>query len=80
MYEMLFCFFFAVVIGYVAKIPRDQKKNNRETITTFRIGPTAILSVTLIDGTVALVLTQIPKIPGEAGCITGHTMSTKWTL
>ena len=40
--------------------------------STWCISSTAILSVTLIDGTVALVLTQIPKIPGEAGCITHH--------
>ena len=77
---MLFCFYFAVVIGYVAKIPRDQKKNNRETITTFRIGPTAILSVTQIDGTVALLLTQKPKIPGRAGCITVQAITTTWAL
>ena len=51
-----------------------------ENFFTLSIDFTAILPVTLIGWTVALVLTQIPKIPGGASCITVQAISTKWTL
>ena len=86
----MYIYFLAKAIAFSYEI----KKNTlRETIkyskivlhiptktSTWCIGSTAILSVTQIDWTVALLLTQAPKIPEGAGCITVQAMSTKWTL
>ena len=81
MYKILICVYCAVVIGYVAKIYHDKKnKEKLFIITTFRIVLTAIHSVTLIDGTVAHGITQIPKIPGGAGCNTVRAITTKLAL
>ena len=81
MYKILICVHCVVVIGYVAKIYHDKKKKEKLfIITTFRICSTAILSVTLIGGTVAHGFTQIPQKHGGAGYITVQAITTKRAL